>query len=77
MYAPVPPVALAVNPPSAKPLQVALLSTTTLAAIAVSGSVIVTTANSGPQSFASSTVTTYIPAVNPVAVAVVCPSGQA
>ena len=74
VYGMVPPVALAVAPPSEKPLQLTLLSTT-LAADNAAGSVIVVDELS-VQPFASVTVTLYVPATNPVAVAVVCPLFQ-
>jgi hypothetical protein len=69
VYAPVPPVALAVAPPSLKPLHVVLLSTTVDATTNV-GSVTVTDALS-VQPFASVNVTEYVPAITPVILAVV------
>ena len=71
----VPPVADAVAPPSFPPLQLTLLSTT-VAATSTAGSS-TTTVSVAVHPFASVAVTVNVPAVNPVAVAVVAPVFQA
>ena len=65
----VPPVALAVAPPSEKPLQLTLLSTT-VAATNAAGSVIVGL-EVAVHPLLSVTVTVYVPATTPVMLAVV------
>ncbi len=75
MYGVVPPVAVTVAEPLFPPLQVMLFCPEIKAVKAV-GCVIVTLVVR-VQPFASVTVTVYVPAVNPVAVAAVCPPVQA
>jgi len=69
VYGDVPPVALAIADPSDKPLQLMFVFTTELA-INAEGSVMVTL-DVLVHEFASDTVTVYVPATNPLAVAVV------
>src|SRR6056297_1933595 len=81
VYGAVPPNTVISILPSVPPLQLGLVNTAGVVVIskADAGSPIVTSAVA-VQSFASVTVTSYVPATKPVAVAVVCPpalAGQA
>ena len=71
MYAPVPPVALTVADPLAPPLQLTLVCAPALATSGLAGWLIVNDLVVW-HALLSVTVTVYVPADNPVAVAVVC-----
>ena len=68
-YGAIPPTALAVAPPSDKPLQLILVFTTELATKAVGSAMV--TLDVVVQLFASEIVTVYVPATTPVMLAVV------